>query len=1012
MAIFDDRAAGLRLQEAASAWQQNDPRFKQLLDIVSQALYTRSASALAPADNRLLSMLTATAQNSFGFLGNPVANLVGMNRAVISGAVPITAVDHRTGQLQTSYSYGTGNVSTTASTAILKAFEAGMSNGQFTDLTKTHGLNADQRAQLTAAIVERNGIRPGSFYSYDLSEVRSSADMEEMINYMRKNGAAESSLQSAQDVRSALSYYERTSGLSPDKIKNMASYELEASMEGILKDVFDESVIKQSITVMQGKATNFQVLQESFNRELSDVYGKVAENVKDLTELFGESDINKIRTYARGMGMANVLDSTKAHEVRAQLRDIQVEATLSGKSIQEVGAQRMQISSGLSVLTGGKPAHHDTVSRVMRAGTGDREGRAYTSEESMSKATVSQAAYENEAKSLITLEGLIKENYITDRDAIAAWEKINTGATGARTLDEFRKYEAQAEKVLNKYGSGIGAVTRNSVLAQYSPTLRGRYDNALVGTNIERGISNYLSDSGLSINSEQFAAARNAGELLFRIAGNDESIREEFFSLYRDNKAKARDYLISKGGSEDDVNALVSYLDNTKLSSDKLPSLYGFLNSDWVQSFEGDVGRRKRNKTLGARLLSNQGMFAQGKDVIATSNEFLHGLLGEGKSLSAQEAGNFRIANILHEQDYHKRDISSDAEALSRVGAFSLGKLNEDGELELTEEQRARIKHYTNISDEDLDALLPDTSKFLEHMEGAGFSLSGERDREGNLIAISTNSQEAMAKSMNKKLENQNARGLSIAFGKHNIIFDSKANLTIQYGKKTYDSAKSAYTALINSSTKANKYAGLKKVAAAAKAGDKVAQAVLDNWNAGTADNLAKSMKSDNSGVKERLERFAKLEEGEWNEASRKEFASLLEELNLEAILGSISSGDAEDNPLIRAGIAKHVNTFGDGDDNVGLEGTGGVFLGDVVGAESTESVDYDDDIQAKLREDDSTRESLEAAGESLLVSRELYGVGEAPKQQMADPATKVDGSVSGDLNTIIITLKSIENKL
>lgn len=1007
MAIFDDRAAGLRLQEAASAWQQNDPRFKQLLDVLSQALYTRSASSLAPADNRLLSMLTATAQNSFGFLGNPVANLVGMNRAVISGAIPITAVDHRTGQLQTSYSYGTGNVSTTASAAILKAFEAGVSNGQFTDLTKTHGLNADQRAQLTAAIVERNGIRPGSFYSYDLSEVRSSADMERMINYMRKNGASESSLQSAQDVRSALSYYERNSGLSSDKIKNMTSYELEASMEGVLGDLFDDSVIQQSITVMQGKATNFQVLQESFNKELTGIYGKVAANIKDLTELFGESDINKIRTYARGMGMANILDGTKAHEVRAQLRDIQVEATLSGKSIQEIGAQRMQISSGLSVLTGGKPAHHDTVSRVMRAGTGDREGRSYTAEESMSKAAVSQAAYENEAKSLITLEGLVKENQITDEDAIAELEKIKAGAASARTLDEFRKYEAQAATVLNKYGAGIGDAAKNKALAKYSPTLREQYDNALVGTNIERGLSNYLNDTGLSLNSDQFAAARNAGELLFRITGNDESIRNEFFSLYRNNPAEARNFLISKGGSEEDVDALTKFLKGTELTSDKFPSMYGFLDNDWVQSFEGDVGRKKRNKTLGAQLLSNTGMFKQGADVIATSNDFLHGLLRDGKSVSSKDAANFRVANILHRQAF---DPSVDVDtALSKVNAFTLGKVNEEGEFELTDVQRERIKDYTKITDSELDELLLDTSKFLEHIEGAGFALTSEKDKDGNLVAISTNTQDILADSLNKKLEKQNARGLSVAFGKNSIIFNEKGDLTIQHGKKTYKSPREAYTSLINSSTELNKYDGLKKITAAAKAGDKDAQAVLDNWFAGTADNLAKSMKTDRSGYKKKLERFAKMEASEWTNATREEFANLLEEMDLVTIAEAAVSGTAEDNPLIRAGHASRVDGWFD-DDNIEANTKQGLLFGDFAGAADPSDMDYDDS-QAGVKKGRNLKD-IKTAGQAVFAARELFGAGEAPKQQMTDPAAKVDGSVLEILTSIDGHLNVIKDKI
>lgn len=835
MAIFDDRAASLRLQEAASAWQQNDPRFKQLLDIVSQALYTRSASALAPADNRLLSMFTAAAQNSFpGVLGNPIPGLISVNRALTAGAIPITAVDNATGKLQTSYSYGTGNVSTTAAASILRSFELGLTTNGRVDLTKTHGVDADLRSQLVASIVAERGVRPGDFRTYDLSYATNSEKLGHMITYMRRGYADESSLKSAKEAQEAMRYFERHSGLRPDQYENMASYELEATITGHLKGLFDDSTIKRVITLMQGKATSFQVQQKHLNEEITKAYDGIAENFKELSALFQTNDINAIKNYAKGLGMGNVVDSSKAHIVKAQMQEIAAISNMTGRSPQEIAAERMQISSGLSTIYGGRPAPHAAISRVQLAGGGDRDEAVYTKENSQSSAAISEANRHNMEQGIIMADALFGSGRLSS-DQILEYNEFQERLKKATTTDERHDLSLEIGAWTERV-AGSEFINREETRAwankNYSEKSHSGYVNALARENIQTNVKNYLADGNNLI--YQDTAAEDL-YTLFTVFGNDTTNMTKFLSA--EGTQEMQEMLLKRGMKPEQATAFANNI--LTRSNELLPLVSRTFDAPWAQQYgRMNTDQVAKNTDFANRLLNKQNNLVTADE--GAFQSMIAGFTSTG-SISAKNMASWKAAEVIEKAEYNDEDVDK---ALAGVGAFRLGTINEHTkQVELDEEQRKRMKRIFKLNgpeaDAKLDAMLKDTATFMTELESAGYILAENAfaDDGRSLVAMKERNAELYAKEANTRFEQA---GLGTARALGDVTFQtSRGNFSVTVGGQTFGSGKSA----VRSSAVPEQ-----AVSNLAKEGDTFAQkSMSDKYKANLRDlkNKGKALNSD-----------------------------------------------------------------------------------------------------------------------------------------------------------------------
>ena len=210
--LFNDRAAIHRLQEGASAFQQNNPHFNQLLDVASGLLYNTGANGLNPADRRGLATVMATLQNSVPGMGTPVADFVAMNRALIAGSMPVTTVGVD-GARSSSNSYGTGNVSVAATASIMRTFEESMrTRSGAVDVGQTMGLSHNLRTSLLTHLVQERGINKGDIVSYDLGKANTASALEARIQQMRKDNVEDSSLRNLEKVQQAMKFFAEEDG--------------------------------------------------------------------------------------------------------------------------------------------------------------------------------------------------------------------------------------------------------------------------------------------------------------------------------------------------------------------------------------------------------------------------------------------------------------------------------------------------------------------------------------------------------------------------------------------------------------------------------------------------------------------------------------------------------------------------------------------------------------------------------------------------------------------------------
>lgn len=172
MAIFDTQANAERLNNGAAAWQQNNPRFRQILDSLSKMLYSKPAYMLDPSARNMLGLLQATAQNSIPGLGDPVGDFAAVNRALISGQIGLTHYNSTEAKPEFRISSGMGNVSVAATNTLLSSFEASMMTNGTLDTGKTHGLSQSMRARVLAGLISNGAVdlsKKNAITTFDLS---------------------------------------------------------------------------------------------------------------------------------------------------------------------------------------------------------------------------------------------------------------------------------------------------------------------------------------------------------------------------------------------------------------------------------------------------------------------------------------------------------------------------------------------------------------------------------------------------------------------------------------------------------------------------------------------------------------------------------------------------------------------------------------------------------------------------------------------------------------------------
>lgn len=794
--LFNDRAAIHRLQEGASAFQQNNPHFNQLLDVASGLLYNTGANGLNPADRRGLATVMATLQNSVPGMGTPVADFVAMNRALIAGAMPVTTVGID-GARSSSNSYGTGNVSVAATASIMRTFEESMrTKSGAVDVGQTMGLSHNLRTSLLTHLVQERGINKGDIVSYDLSKANTASSLEARIQQMRKDNVEDASLRNLEKVQQAMQFLQKKMG--SDNLSSKEEADLFKNLEGH----FDESVIRQTVAQIKGKNTNFQTQTKQLNQELKEAYKDVADNVKELSNLFQTEDLDQLRNYAKGAGIGNFLDKSKAHEVRAQMRDIAVTAAITGRSAQEVAAERVQIATGMSAMYGGRVVSGDLISVVQNAGIAGAQAKGegvFTREAAQAAATRSIANMQNVYSGAIITTSIFnqqdKVGGITDemRAEFTSMNEAHKAAIAAGDNEKAQLISMQMESWSRRH-FGDEAVdspeARAFANANYSGEYQARHAEVVRRANVRTHVSNMSEEYNLDDAGK--AQMESIGNKLIDMFGNNQTARDKFFNLVdaggTEKTAEAIEMLAKSGMSADEAAGFVRSIQSQGKGT--VSAMWNPLltNSRFMQQMgPGQFGKAERNVALMTELLSGEKINTSDASAITG---LISGMLAEG-GITVEGAADTAIATALQRagggRDKAEQNRLFQEELSARgITALNIGKAQQDANGKYTgafilddPEQRKAVMNLLKINnEEELNKLLADPEAYIKRLEGAGINISSRNKDSinGGLIGYTRASADALQRRMTANMDQDAVKSMQKVLGNDAVYIEQNAN--------------------------------------------------------------------------------------------------------------------------------------------------------------------------------------------------------------------------------------------
>lgn len=787
--IFNTEAIHDATQAHASRWQIESPHSRYWQDIIARILYSQSVHGLSSSARSTLGILGATAQNTLlasqaaGLInfnaGNPVADYTATHRAFVGRPLPITAVGvSEDGKLDysfgTSMSYGPGNNSLQAALLAQRAFASGFRNeNNQVLLHRTKGVSSRSVDSWLPYILEQpDMIKPGHFKMFNLSQSTTSEALGKALAAMEagEKGATEESLAALRPVQRALKLLED---------KDPEGKKSDADLRKILEEgKFEDGTIELTLRQRQGKNTAFLTQSKELKKIIKDTYAAVGENLKDLSELFETEDPAQIIAYAKGAGLGNVLDKSKAAEVRSQLREIATAASITGQSPQEVVRDRIQIANGLSALYGGRVADKGAIDVVHNALiTAQTQGAnsPYTKEEAAAAAVRSVANTQNLYSGAIIMKGVLEQATAMGgvdasvlKKAQALQEEFNKAG-----IDDKPFIAMKMESFVRKnFGDQVvdNPALVNHFMSKHGSTFLESHFEDITKDNIQ----NRIAMRGIT--GENATKLQNLALQDVRIFGSNRDKSTELNKLIaggKDGEQAAIATLRSMGMSETDAKGYVDAMKTYGVGNYASDMGVYLWAADWLRQDNYSLSHKSARETVDvSRMLGTTGIRgSSGKEDILgiLSGELTGGNLTTD-TVAASFIGLTRASALKAGKKGESRAVTAErlqkALAKSGFGAVSFGTYNADtGSFEFANDaygkkQREALGKLLGTSDEELQALLDDPAALESALNAKGYAVAGAVGIGGEMYAYNKANADKLANEYSDKL----GGGLAQAF--------------------------------------------------------------------------------------------------------------------------------------------------------------------------------------------------------------------------------------------------------
>lgn len=777
--LFNTEAIHDATQAHASRWQIESPHSRYWQDIIARILYSQSVHGLSSSARSTLGILGATAQNTLlasqaaGLInfnaGNPVADYTATHRAFVGRPLPITAVSvGANGELNdhgTSMSYGPGNNSLQAALLTQQAFAAGFRNeNNQVLLHRTKGVSSRSVDSWLPYILEQpDMIKP--FKMFNLSKATTGAALETALEAISDGdkGATPESLAALRPVVDALKILDKPE----HKDKS------DADLRKILKDSkVDPDIIDATLRQRQGKNTAFLAQTKELKKIIRETFEAVGENLKDLSDLFETEDPAKIIAYAKGAGLGNVLDKSKAAEVRSQLREIATTASITGQSPQEVVRDRIQISNGLSALYGGRVADKgaiDVVHNALITAQAQGDNSPYTKEEAAAAAVRSVANTQNLYSGAIIMKGVLEQAQAmggVDESILRRAQELQTEFNKAG-IDDKPFIAMKMESFVRKnFGDQVvdNPALVNHFMSKHGSTFLESHFEDITKDNIQnriamRGITGEKATNLQNLALQDvhiFGSNRDKSAALNKlIAGGEEGAAIDTL----------RAMGMSAEGAKGYVDAMKAY-GVGNYASDMGVYLW---SAEWLRQDNYSLSHKAARETVDvSRMLGTTGISgSSGKEDILG---ILSGELTGGNLTTDTVAASFiglTRASALKGKKGDARELLQKALDDRKFGAVSFGKYNAaTGSFEFSaddygkKQRKALGDLLSTKTDADLQALLNDPAALESALNAKGYFVAGAVGIGGEMYAYDRAAADKLANEYSDRL----GGGLAQAF--------------------------------------------------------------------------------------------------------------------------------------------------------------------------------------------------------------------------------------------------------
>lgn len=484
------------LDVIANQQQYNSNQVVGLANVIAKLFGVQSLDELPPEMQNALRMSMYVLANNFGDQmglmnqGNLFAN---MHQAILASG-PMKGRGLNGNLLSVSYGSSARSVQVAdMMSRIAGDFYANKNGAEKVD--NTHGMSARLFEGFAADVVRKRGIKPGDIATVTTTE-RGSEGVKKVLDQARKAGAMTDS-----DEYKALVDVYRVTKAREEKSKGTEEYAKIQEIENQLKEFegkdesqltdeqkqrrnelqtqlrvqrarMDQKVDKalkgtklgaedidgqhygeKEITENDLKLARQQqttggiqsnLSMEKAKKEIHEALRLTAKNVKDLSEMFGTDDFGELQRMARELGMGSITDKNNVEKVARSIKDAQVTAERSGRSLQSVLNEQGSLMEVYSKIYGGASrVDRRAIERNQRiseetARASERAGIGSTKEESAAEQAAADAAAREETKGAYGAEYLLKD----DKTVSMTDEQRKEGE---ELLRQYREAEARGD---------------------------------------------------------------------------------------------------------------------------------------------------------------------------------------------------------------------------------------------------------------------------------------------------------------------------------------------------------------------------------------------------------------------------------------------------------------------------------------------------------------------------------------------------------------------------------------